>query len=292
MEPMGRSARAAVAFALALALLGACTSAGTEESRSTAVAPTATEEERCAGVAAPPVADETFVPPSEVDAGVATMPVVFADGSRAVLEAPQGVGLHRMSARPDMSGGARKEWVRPSISFGGTPIKVTGPVDCVRGERGRDVPVWEGKWLGRGTDRLMYLRFGDWYVQVLKRPRTDLSYWARRLRGHTDNDGWVQLYGTGALRLGPQRRGADSSIMFFDRKNIMSVWIVDCEDRLGASDGRITGLGSGSFVSFCPAPNVEVHVQGERRFVEGIAEGLVVREVQVAYPLDRYAIVP
>ena len=215
-----------------------------------------------------------------------TIPVVFADRSHELIDAPAALGLHKMSARPDMSGGPEKEWTRPTISFGGTPIKVAGPVDCVRGRGAEQLAVWEGKWLGQGRDRLLYLRLGDWYVQILER-KVELGYWARHLTGETTNDGWLLLRGTGSIKMGPQRKGGDSQVMFFDRHNILNVWVVRCTHKSQLS------MANGAFASFCSGDGLaEVHVQGKADFVRAVADGLVVRDVEPAYPIGRYSIVP
>ncbi len=283
--------------ALMLQALSACTPSNErvrpQASASSAQEGSDPEQLSCADAPRPPKANEQFVPPSSGNAEMVSIPLTFADGSRAVLEAPRSVGLHKMAARPDMSGGARKEWIRPAIAFSGALTKLSGPVDCVSGRGAREIPIWEGKWLGQAPDKLLYLRFGDWYVQVTKRPSTDLSYWAHHLRGQVDNDGWLQLHGTGQLRIGPQRKGADSSIMFFDRKNMINAWILDCRPQANTDEPEIKRVANDSFVSFClDEVNVEVHAQGERDFVEGVLEGLTVRDVEIAYPLKRYAIVP
>lgn len=241
----------------------------------------------CGDASRPPIAKRNFVPPSSRTGDVVSIPIVFGDGSHAIIDAPVQLGLHNMSARPDMSGGPQKEWVRPAISFGGTPTKVKGPVDCVGGPRGEDIPVWVGNWVG-GRDRLMYLKFGDWYIQI-REQKLDLGFWARHLMGETTNDGWLFLRGTGSLKMGPQRNGGDSQILFFDRDNILSVWVLECQMR---EEPEIS-MEHEAFARFCSGDgSAEIHVQGKPRFVRSVAGNLIVRDVEATYPLDRYAIVP
>ena len=218
-----------------------------------------------------------------------SIPLTFADGSTAVMNAPRILGIQRMSARPDMSGGPKKrEWVRPAVSYSGTLVDVEGPVGCVDGRNGRALPVWEGRLLGRGLDRLLVLRFGDWYVQVVERI-VDLGYWARHLVGEQTRGGWLRIEGTGTIRMGPQRDGGDSQIMFSDRHNILGIWILGCQQ--GGEPEVSTE--NGSFARFCSGDGrAEIHVQGRAGFVKSVAEDLTVTEVEPAYPLMRYAIVP
>lgn len=246
--------------------------------------PSPSEDVACGDAPVPPKTSRGFIPESTVADGIASIPVTFPDGSTAVVEAPESAGVHELEARPDMSGGPQREWVRPAISFGGSPIRLQGPVDCIRGPGAEEVPVWEGNWLGNGPKRLLSLRFGSWYVQVVEE-RAPLGQWARQLHGEVTGDGWLTLRGSGTVKMGPQRDGGDSNVMFYDRDNILSIWVVEC-DRDEPEISR-------AFGSFCSGDGrAEIHVQGNPAFVRAVVDGLTVTDVEPAYPLDRYAIVP
>ncbi|MDQ3981685.1 MAG: hypothetical protein M3271_03280, partial [Actinomycetota bacterium] len=88
--------------------------------------------------------------------GRRVMPVVFPDGSTVELVYPPNLRLQELAARPDTSGGAPGKMVRAQISHGGISFRVSGPVDCVEGPDGSELPVW--RWKGRQD--VLIVRFG------------------------------------------------------------------------------------------------------------------------------------
>ena len=222
-----------------------------------------------------------FYPPTAQQGdGNEVLPVVFPDGSSAELVYPSSLQLDERYAIPFLVGGSKKDgMMRPRISYGGVSFRVEGPIDCLRGRNGEQVPVWRAE-----SQEVVVLRFGQWHVSVFGR-NTDLELWAENLRGTVEKGGWLTLAGENGLLLGPQFRPGDSELLFADRNNILTVRPLDCSSR------RYRDQGSETSASFC-ADNTQINAQGTRAFVEGVRDGVSVRNLVTAHPLKDYVVIP
>ncbi len=218
--------------------------------------------------------------PAEESTGL--LPIRFPDGSTAELVYPPQLQLEDLYAKPDLVGGVSNALIRPVISYGGIPFDAPGPFGCLEEAKGGLVPVW-----GKNGRIFIVLTFEEWHVTVFDR-QTRLAVWAEHLRGQVDENGWLQLSGSGDLKLGPEFNPGDSNLIFADDDDILSLWPLAC----GPGEGPPPEVREGArSISFC-VDNVEIHAQGKPGFVEAVAEGLRVRNLETRFPLDHYEIIP
>ena len=75
-----------------------------------------------------------FIPgQARSEGGNEVLPIVFPDGSTAELVYPTDLQLDQLSVRPDLTGGAPGEMVRPQIYYGDSPSESRVPLDVSKG---------------------------------------------------------------------------------------------------------------------------------------------------------------
>ncbi len=128
---------------------------------------------------------------------------------------------------------------------------------------------------------------------------TDIDLWAAHTRGRVTRAGWLVLKGDDRLKIGPEHRNGETSIMLGDLEPGVILWPLRCRrDEDIAADvmsGRgIDGpRGKEAFASWCDREaSMQVHVYARADFIKRVAAGLRIHDVQRVHPLGRYHIVP
>jgi hypothetical protein len=190
---------------------------GSEETKGAAatatpsVTPTSTEVAGCDLRPPRRVRRSVFKPSVVTEGGQARLRVRFVDGSRATLTYPKDLRLIEGGARPDTTGGEPGGQMRPQISYGGIYFRLRGePRRCLETHEGSLAGVWR-----HPDGEVLILRFGKWFVSVFA-TYTELQAWAGHLRGRVTRDGWLILKGDRRLKVGPEQRYGDTSIMLGD----------------------------------------------------------------------------
>lgn len=220
--------------------------------------------------------------------------VTFLDGSQATLTYPIDLRLTKDGARPDTTGGEPGRQVRPQISFGGVYFRLRGePVRCVETAEGSPAGIWQ-----HPDGEVLILRVGRWFVSVFE-SHTNLETWAGHLRGRVTRGGWLALKGDERLKIGPEQRYGDTSIMLGDLEPGVILWPLRCrndEDTAQVALAATTDdkpVGKDAFASWCDRnAAMQVHVYASGGFIRRVAAGLRISEVDLVHPLRRYHIVP
>jgi hypothetical protein len=221
--------------------------------------------------------------------------VTFLDGSRATLTYPKELELTAYGVRPDTTGGEPGGQIRPQISYGGIYIRLRGqPIECLETRDGSVAGVWQ-----HPDGKVLVLSFGKWYVSVFD-SHTDLEAWAEHLSGSLKRGEWLVLRGDDRLKVGPEQRYGDTSIMLGNLEPGVILWPLRCVGKYNTAEdvaaGRgIEGLGRDDvFADWCdPEASMRVHVYSPTHsFVRRLAAGLEISNVRLAHPLSRYHIVP
>jgi hypothetical protein len=146
---------------------------------------------------------------------------------------------------------------------------------------------------------VLILSFGKWYVSVFG-ANTDLEVWAEHLRGRVGRGGWLVLQGDDRLKIGPEQRYGDTSVMLGNLEPGVILWPLRCVGKYETAEdvaaGRgFEGQGRGEvFASWCdPEASMRVHVYSPNAsFMRRVAAGLQISNVRLVHPLSRYHIVP
>jgi hypothetical protein len=288
-----------------LVLLCSCRASG--EPASSGAGPSRVE---CDDVDPSPVG--SFDPPTHLEGDRVVMPVTFSDGSTAELTYPESVDLAGLGALARTEGhldGAPETGRDLTIVPGdaGDWTNVGAPTACYQAPDGVHAELRPTR---DDPDVRYYLlfRFGPWTAFTWDgnagQGMTDeqRALWALSLEPVITGDGWPVLETAEPLRLGAESFG-DVQLEFGNvgERGVL-MWPVGCspreDDHTEAIGSRSVSLsreaGAGQwFADWCmPEGPMIVHVYADRAFIVSLAEGLEVRDVRLAYPADRYHIVP
>ena len=288
-------------LSLIAALLALSCDAGSRESREGVtngptpfVSPTTTPEAGCDLEPPRRVRNSVFKPPVETEGDEVRLRVIFLDGTRATLRYPEELRLTEDGIWPDTTGGERGGQVRPQISYGGVHFRISGePVDCLKTRDGSPAGVWR-----HPDGDILILRFGKWFVSVFD-DYANLDVWAAHLRGRITRDGWLVLKGDDRLKIGPEQRYGDTSIMLGGLDPGVLLWPLRCRGSEDTAADVVAGpgidgpAGKEAFASWCDRDvSMQVHVYASAEFIKQVAAGLSIDDVTRTHPLSRYHIVP
>jgi hypothetical protein len=243
-----------------------------------------------------------FVPPTYREHDRVVMPVVFPDGSTAELVYPPSLnlaslGLSAAQIWGRLSGNAgsdRDLW----ITYGPVDAEnVSGdhPIECYRGVHGQ-VEVWRSgpDWRSE-VPELVYVPLGAWTARIEEGyggdflTKSEREQWASSLGLEETASGWPVLRESPDTALGAEHWGHVELMMGNLEPGIL-LFPVECEE-----GGISEDVHGDWFANLCFADGpMTVHVYGgdNEDFVRTAAGELRVRNVHLAFPADRYHIVP
>jgi hypothetical protein len=123
---------------------------------------------------------------------------------------------------------------------------------------------------------------------------TDLDAWAEHLRANVTSDGWLVLKGDRRLRIGPEQRYGDTSILLGDLEPGVILWPLRCRDDDHSAEDVLAGdmdaklAGKNAFASWCDRDaSMQVHVYASGDFINRVAADLRISDVELVHPLSR-----
>jgi hypothetical protein len=231
------------------------------------------------------------------------MPVVFPDGSTAELVHPPSLDLASLELQAaqiwgrltDIPGSDRDLWITYG-PVGAANVSGDEPIECYEGVHGQ-VEVWRSgpDWRPE-VPELMYVPLGEWTARIEagyggeSLTKKERQQWASSLALDETESGWPVLRDSRETELGAEHWG-HVELMMGNLESGILLFPVDCE----ASDGISEDVHNDWYANLCfPDGPMTVHVYGGRDedFVRTVARELRVRNVRLAFPANRYEIVP
>jgi hypothetical protein len=235
-------------------------------------------------------ASRKFIPPTRTEAGNVVMPVTFIDGTTAEIVYPRDLDLAGRGVDPYGSGQLE---VPPSesccqrdfafaygepfpLAASGAPLRVFPSAD------GRPVRLLRGHPVA-GVDYLVFeigaWRLGVWDGQMSDEQR---ALWSANLRGRVSTDGFPVLSATVPLRLTPLGESFGPSLEFgrAEENGLQFSPTRTCPDVEPQLD--VLPDGQSTLVLCRTEWSMSVNAVGDRAFVQGVIDGLKVRNVRLA----------
>lgn len=253
--------------------------------------PTASPPTTAAPIDDPKPGVERFVPSLPLEDGLATLEVVFVDGSRATVAWPVEIDLVSRGLVPYgwayvLGESARDLFIRPG-SIGDTLELLGGAelIDAYPDAEGTPIGLWRPP--DEEVDYLAF-QFGDWSVLVFdyregffRFSADERGLWAASLRGTTTEDGFLLLSTDFPLQLAYAGGDfpAEVSMMMRGEQGEVDLIAGPCEP------GIIDQIGVGAFATWCTGGGrIKVRAFGAAAFQQTVFDSLEVRSVELADP--------
>lgn len=234
---------------------------------------------------------ERFIPSLPLEDGVATLDVLFVDGSRATVSWPVELDLVNGGLVPYgwayvVGESARDLFIRPG-SIGDTLELLGGAelIDAYPDAEGTPIGLWRPP--DEDVDYLAF-QFGDWTVLVFDYREgffqfspDERALWASSLRGTTTEDGFLVLSADFPLQLvyAGGDFPAEVAIMMRGDQGEVELIAGRCEP------GIIDEIGAEVFATWCTdGGRMKVRVFGSTTFQQTVFDRLEVRSVELAQP--------
>jgi hypothetical protein len=239
---------------------------------------------------------EPFIPPAERDGDDIRLPVVFPDGSRAVLSFPNELGLDELGIQPDVS----YVWKQnppprypivflhdPDASIA-TYVEGTEPITMIEG--GGEIWAMSEKWeLHRNQLQGVWirLRVDSWTVLVASTTVADAISVADYLNVGVTQSGFPVVDAVGPLALAEGFGEAAGATLTLGDANPDPDSVSQLDATLFLSPDGCTDLAnadfSGGYGSICLGDgNVFASIYGDRDFVTSVIEGVRVEDFRQA----------
>lgn len=236
-------------------------------------------------------AEESFIPPTTTQGSTTTLPLVFPDGSRAVVAYPEPLGLADLVLTPQtlvhstQSNGCGWD---PIIRFGDASDLYQGDSPVSTPPEGGPA-MWEAK--GGGSAYYLVYEFGDWTVNV-PCERSDFDgrdAWNDGLQAHVTPDGFLVLDTSPPI----VQEGADPDLsqgpgFIFGGADDPGFVVLTLGTRCDSGTGLQRDNDSAQWCVAIGDGAVEITVYAlntnpaGRQFIDSVADGLEIRSIDVS----------